>query len=162
MIDGGEPRIGAYRIERLLGRGGMGEVYLAYDERLERRVALKRIRADSSSDPRLRQRFRREARAAARLSHPAIVQIHDILEDGSGDCIVLEYVDGRTLSSVLASGPPQPSFALRLAREIAEGLAHAHAQGLLHRDLKTENVIITGDGHAKILDFGLARPVSSD
>jgi eukaryotic-like serine/threonine-protein kinase len=162
MIDGGEPRIGAYRIERLLGRGGMGEVYLAYDERLERRVALKRIRADSRSDPRLRQRFRREARAAARLSHPAIVQIHDILEDGSGDCIVLEYVDGRTLSSVLASGPPQPSFALRLAREIAEGLAHAHAQGLLHRDLKTENVIVTGDGHAKILDFGLARPVSSD
>jgi serine/threonine protein kinase len=160
MTDGEEPRVGAYRIERLLGRGGMGEVYLAWDERLERRVALKRIRADSTSDPRLRERFRREARAAARLSHSSIVQVHDILEDGAGDCIVMEYVQGRTLAYLLASGPPGPELALRIAREIAEGLAHAHAQGLLHRDLKTENVIVTPEWHAKILDFGLSKLVS--
>ena len=159
MIDGEDPRIGAYRIEGLLGRGGMGEVYLAYDERLERRVALKRIRTGSDLDPQLRQRFRREARAAARLSHSAIVQVHDILEDPAGDCIVMEYVQGRTLAFLLASGPPGPALALRLAREIAEGLAHAHAQGILHRDLKTENVIVTPEGHAKILDFGLSKPV---
>jgi eukaryotic-like serine/threonine-protein kinase len=161
-IDGEAPRVGAYRIERLLGRGGMGEVYLAYDERLERRVALKRVRADANLDAGLRERFRREARAAARLSHPAVVQVHDILEDGSGDCIVLEYVEGQTLASVLAAGPPETGLALRLAREIAEGLAHAHAQGLLHRDLKTQNVIVTPAGHAKILDFGLAKPISTD
>jgi serine/threonine-protein kinase len=160
MTDGGEPRIGAYRIEQLLGRGGMGEVYLAWDERLERRVALKRIRADSDLDPHLRQRLRREARASARLSHPAIVQVHDILEDGSGDCIVLEYVEGRTLADLLASGPPASALALRLAREIAEALAHAHAQGILHRDLKTENVIVTPEGHAKVLDFGLSKRIS--
>lgn len=160
MTEGGEPRIGAYRIEQLLGRGGMGEVYLAWDERLERRVALKRVRAGSGLDPHLRQRLRREARAAARLSHPAIVQVHDILEDGSGDCIVLEYVEGGTLAHLLSSGPPAPALALRLAREIAEALAHAHAQGILHRDLKTENVIVTPEGHAKILDFGLSKLVS--
>ncbi|HEX6864535.1 MAG TPA: serine/threonine-protein kinase, partial [Thermoanaerobaculia bacterium] len=154
-----EGRVGAYRIERLLGRGGMGEVYLAWDERLERRVALKRVRGDSTLDGQVRERFRREARAAARLSHPAIVQVHDLLEDASGDCIVLEYVEGRTLASVLAAGPPETGLALRLAREIAEGLAHAHAQGLLHRDLKTQNVIVTPAGHAKILDFGLAKPI---
>ncbi|HWM91222.1 MAG TPA: tetratricopeptide repeat protein [Thermoanaerobaculia bacterium] len=162
MVDGAEPRIGAYRIEKLLGRGGMGEVYLAYDERLERRVALKRVRGDANLDLRLRERFRREARAAARLSHPAVVQVHDILEDGSGDCIVLEYVEGRTLASVLAAGPPETGLALRLAREIAEGLAHAHEQGLLHRDLKAQNVIVTPAGHAKILDFGLAKPILTD
>ncbi len=162
MIDGEEPHVGAYRIERLLGRGGMGEVYLAWDERLERRVALKRIRADATFDAQLRERFRREARAAARLSHPAVVQVHDILEDGSGDCIVLEYVEGQTLSSLLAGGPPETGLALRLAREIAEGLAHAHAQGLLHRDLKAQNVIVTPAGHAKILDFGLAKPISTE
>ncbi|MFL6292843.1 MAG: protein kinase domain-containing protein [Thermoanaerobaculia bacterium] len=162
MIDGEAPRVGAYRIERLLGRGGMGEVYLAWDERLERRVALKRILEGSNLDPQLRERFRREARATARLSHPAIVQVHDIVEDGSGDCIVMEYVQGRTLAFLLASGPPGPALALRLAREIAEGLAHAHAQGILHRDLKTENVIVTPEGHAKILDFGLSKPVSPE
>lgn len=156
-----EDRIGAYRIEKLLGRGGMGEVFLAFDERLERRVALKRVRADTGGDPRLRERFRREARAAARLSHPAIVQVHDILEDGSGDCIVLEYVEGETLAASLATGLPEPGLALRLAREIVDGLAHAHGQGLLHRDLKTENVILTPDSHAKILDFGLAKQVAT-
>ncbi|HET9226115.1 MAG TPA: serine/threonine-protein kinase, partial [Thermoanaerobaculia bacterium] len=162
MPDVEEPRIGAFRIERLLGRGGMGEVYLAWDERLQRRVALKRVRGDALPDSQIRERFRREARSAARLSHPAVVQVHDLLEDGSGDCLVLEYVEGQTLAALLAAGPPETGLALRLAREIAAGLAHAHAQGLLHRDLKPQNVIVTPDGHAKILDFGLAKPISLD
>ncbi len=155
---GPEPgRIGPYRLARRLGRGGMGEVFLAWDERLGRRVALKRIRGDSSvtQDG---ERLRREARAAAQLSHPSVVQIYDLVTDSSGDVIVLEYVEGRTLREVLGNGLPSLSVVLRLAREIAEGLAAAHAAGLVHRDLKTENVMVTPEGRAKILDFGLAKP----
>lgn len=150
-------RIGAYRIEKLLGRGGMGEVFLAWDDRLKRRVAIKRIRHDRTQDPSLRQRLLREARAAAGLSHPAIVQVFDLIEDASGDCIVLEYVEGKTLAVTLATGPLETEFALRLAREITGGLAAAHGAGIVHRDLKPENVIVTPTGHAKVLDFGLAR-----
>ncbi|HEY2737844.1 MAG TPA: protein kinase [Thermoanaerobaculia bacterium] len=155
---GPEPgRIGPYRLARRLGRGGMGEVFLAWDERLGRRVALKRIRGDSSvaQDG---ERLRREARAAAQLSHPSVVQIYDLVTDASGDVIVLEYVEGRTLREVLEDGLPSLSMVLRLSREIAEGLAAAHAAGLVHRDLKTENVMVTPEGRAKILDFGLAKP----
>lgn len=151
--------IGAYRLESLLGRGGMGEVFLAWDERLERRVAIKRIREDAFALAHQRERFRREARMAARLSHAAVVQVHDLVLDGSGDAIVMEYVQGATLAERLAEGPLAALDAVRLAREIAEGLAAAHAAGLIHRDLKAENVIVTPQGHAKILDFGLARPV---
>ena len=154
---GSGERIGAYRVEKLLGRGGMGEVFLAWDDRLRRRVAIKRIRRDRTLDPALRQRLLREARAAAGLSHPAIVQIFDLIEDASGDCLVLEYVEGKTLAATLAAGPLETAFALRLAREIASGLAAAHAAGIVHRDLKPENVIVTPAGHAKVLDFGLAR-----
>ena len=154
-------RIGPYRLTQQLGRGGMGEVFLAWDERLGRRVALKRIRRDgpvSHKD----ERLRREARAAAQLSHPAVVQVHDLLEDASGDVIVLEYVEGRTLRELMADGLPGLPLVLRLAREIAEGLAAAHAAGLIHRDLKAENVMVTPEGHAKILDFGLAKPCSTE
>ncbi len=152
----GLERIGAYRLERPLGRGGMGEVFLAFDERLGRRVAIKRVRHATS--PAVRERFRREARAAARLNHPAVVQIYDVIEDGAGDAIVLEYAEGRTLRDTLAGGGlPPPALAVQLAREIAEGLAAAHDAGLVHRDLKAENVVVTPDGHAKILDFGLAK-----
>ena len=159
---GPEPaRIGPYRLARRLGRGGMGEVFLAWDERLGRRVALKRIRGDSSTSQD-RERLRREARAAAQLSHPSVVQIYDLVEDASGDVIVLEYVEGRTLRQVLVDGLPSLSLVLRLAREIAEGLAAAHAAGLVHRDLKTENVMVTPEGRAKILDFGLAKPFRLD
>jgi serine/threonine-protein kinase len=152
-------RIGAYRIESRLGRGGMGEVFLAWDERLERRVAVKRIRLDADLPPSQRERFRREARSAARLSHPAIVQVHDLVSDEAGDAIVMEYVPGISLAERLASGPLAPAEALRCARQIAEGLAAAHQAGVIHRDLKAENVILTPGGQAKILDFGLARPV---
>ncbi|HYO11703.1 MAG TPA: protein kinase [Thermoanaerobaculia bacterium] len=147
-------------MERRLGRGGMGEVFLALDERLGRRVAIKRVRHGAS--PALRERFRREAKAAARLNHPAVVQIYDILEDGAGDAIVMEYAEGRTLRELLAGGLPPPALTVRLAREIAQGLAAAHDAGLVHRDLKAENVVVTTDRHAKILDFGLAKPLAEE
>jgi tetratricopeptide (TPR) repeat protein len=149
-------RIGPYRLARRLGQGGMGEVFLAWDERLGRRVALKRIRREAPTAEE-RERFRREASAAARLSHPAVVRIYDLVEDAAGDALVFEYVEGRTLRELLREGLPPPAFAARLGREIAEGLAAAHAGGLVHRDLKAENVMVTPDGHAKILDFGIAK-----
>lgn len=152
-------RIGAYSVQGRLGRGGMGEVFLAWDERLERRVAIKRIRRDSDLSLEQRERFRREARMAARLSHSAIVQIHDLVTEGDEDAIVMEYVEGRTLAQRLAGERLTAAEALRLALEIATGLAAAHEAGLIHRDLKSANVIVTGSGHVKILDFGLARPV---
>ena len=149
-------RIGPYRLARRLGQGGMGEVFLAWDERLGRQVALKRIRREEPT-VQDRERLRREASAAARLSHPAVVQIYDLVEDATGDALVFEYVKGRTLHELLEEGLPSPALAVRLAREIAEGLAAAHTTGLIHRDLKTDNVMVTADGHAKILDFGIAK-----
>jgi len=155
--------IGPYRIEARLGIGGMGEVYRAYDSRLDRSVAVKLIRSDASAaDGVARERFRREARAAARLSHPAIVQIHDIVESGEGDAIVMELVEGEPLSQRIARGPLPIDECVRLAREIAEGLAAAHTRKILHRDLKAENVMVTTDGHAKILDFGLAKQIEGE
>lgn len=150
--------IGSYRVERRLGRGGMGEVFLAWDDRLGRRVAIKRIRQGTDWAGQ-GERFRREARAAARLSHPAIVHIYELLEDDAGLAIVMEYVEGRTLADLVAGGLPEPALAVRLARDVAEGLAAAHAAGLIHRDLKAENVVVTAEGRAKILDFGLAKPI---
>jgi len=155
-------QFGAYHLEASLGQGGMGEVFLAWDERLHRRVAIKWLRGDLPREDRHRRRFRREARAAARLNHPAIVQIYDILEadpeeNRSGDAIVMEHVEGQTLAAVIAAGEIDVEMALRLAWEVADGLAEAHAQGLVHRDLKPENILLTRGGHAKIVDFGLAH-----
>jgi len=153
-------QIGPYRIEARLGFGGMGEVFLAWDDHLERRVAIKRIRQEVGLSPEQRERFRREARMAARLSHPGVVQIYDLICEDSA--IVMEYVEGRTLAERLATERLETSEVLRLALEIAEGLAAAHEAGLIHRDLKAANILITRSGHAKILDFGLARPVIRD
>jgi len=162
---------GPYRLLGLLGRGGMGSVYTAQDERLGRRVAVKRIPADVATDLAKRQRFRREAATLARLSHPSIVQIFDLIETDEGDWIVMELVEGPTLAEVLDDGPLELSRVLAIGRQVAEGLAEAHAQGVLHRDLKAENVILdqrgSGEGIAdrppadrvKILDFGLAKPL---
>ena len=138
----------------------MGEVYLAYDERLDRLVAIKRMRPDALTDPSRRERLRREARAAARLSHPNVVQVYDLEEDEEGgDAIVLEYVQGRTISELLRDGPLPVEQAVELAAQVAEGLGAAHAAGLVHRDLKAENVVVTEEGCAKILDFGLVKPL---
>ncbi|MCG8457383.1 MAG: serine/threonine protein kinase [Holophagales bacterium] len=160
----GQPRDppGPYRLERILGTGGMGEVHLARHRLLGRKVAIKHIRLDVVRRREARERLRREARAAARLSHPSIIQIHDLLESEDGEWIVMELVDGPTLGQVLAHGPLPVARSLELARQIASGLAEAHAKGVLHRDLKSDNIMIaTGpsedDWQAKIMDFGLAK-----
>ena len=159
MVEPASPpvKIGPYRLEEKLGSGGMGVVYRAFDQRLERRVAVKHIQSREKADHRARERLRREARTVAGLNHPAIVQIHDIIDSGDGDWIVMELVEGRTLHQLLQSGPLPLSQALYLALEVLDGLAEAHAKGVVHRDLKTENVMVTSYGHAKILDFGLAK-----
>jgi eukaryotic-like serine/threonine-protein kinase len=135
----------------------MGQVYQAYDERLDRRVAIKHIRPDQAADPKRRARLRLEAWAAARLTHSSIVQIFDIVESEDGDWIVMELVEGSSLHELLRTGPVEVADTLRWGEQVAEGLAEAHAKGIIHRDLKTENVMISASGHAKILDFGLAK-----
>lgn len=156
--------MGAYRLVAPLGKGGMGEVFLAWDERLKRNVAIKRIRADRTSDDSSRGRFRREARAVAKLSHPAIVQVFDVLESDAGDAIVMEYVEGRSLVQAITAGDLDLPTIVRLAGEITAGLGEAHGKGLAHRDLKPENVMLTAGprARAKILDFGLARALFKD
>ena len=161
----GRPRqLGPYRLGLRLGAGGMGEVYKAFDDRLGRWVAAKRLRGDATAEA--RARFRREARVLARLGHPAIVQIFDIVEDESGDWIVMELVEGSTLAELGAGGPLDVGLVLDFGRQVAAALGVAHAAGIVHRDLKTENVMVLPSGHAapgriKVLDFGLARGVSS-
>lgn len=151
--------LGPYVIRSEVGRGGMGIVFYAEDVRLGRGVALKAVAPDLARDPRMRERLRREARAAAALSHPAIATIY-ALEELEGDLfIVSEYVEGRTLREEIASGPLSPTETLDAGRAIAGALAAAHAQGIAHRDLKPENIIRRTDGQLKVMDFGLARHV---
>ena len=150
-------RIGPYRLDTKLGEGGMGEVFRAYDDRLDRWVALKRLSPQRGRNAEMRERLLREARASARLSHPAIVQVFDLLQAEDADCIVMELVEGTPLSLLLRAGPLELPRAVALAREIAAALTVAHAHGIVHRDLKTENVMVTPDGHAKVLDFGISK-----
>ncbi len=159
-----QPRqIGPYKIRERLGVGGMGEVFAALDGKLGRLVAIKRVRPDAQATPSRRQRFLREAQLAARLNHPAIVQIYSLLEEGDDLYIVMEYVAGTTLRQRLASGGPLPPTELaRIARALAEGLREAHRQGIIHRDLKTENVLLSSTGAVKMSDFGIARPFQDD
>jgi serine/threonine protein kinase/tetratricopeptide (TPR) repeat protein len=152
--------IGPYCIVGILARGGMGEVYLARDDRLNRSVAIKRIRQDLDN-PTLRQRLLQEARAVGGLHHPAIVLVYDLLEHEGDDCIVMEHVEGPTVAEALKTGPLEPGPAVRLAETVASGLAAAHEAGFIHRDLKAENVKVTPSGDAKILDFGLAKPLGT-
>lgn len=149
-------RISHYRILEPLGKGGMGEVYVAEDETLRRPVALKSIRAEYRLDPMLRARFLREARVLSQLDHPGICRIYDYLKGDEGDFIVLELIEGTNLRDALEAGI-EPRARLRIAREIAEALCAAHAAGIVHRDLKPANVMLASGGHAKILDFGLSR-----
>jgi Flp pilus assembly protein TadD/tRNA A-37 threonylcarbamoyl transferase component Bud32 len=154
--------IGPYRLEERLGTGGMGEVWRAWDGRLDRSVAVKLIRPESAEDHTARERFRREARAAAALTHPSVVRIYDIIDSGEGDAIVMELVEGELLAKRIARDRLPLEEALRLGQQIAEGLAAAHRRGILHRDLKAENVIVTPEGEAKVLDFGLAKRLDGE
>ncbi|HET7746783.1 MAG TPA: serine/threonine-protein kinase, partial [Vicinamibacteria bacterium] len=152
-----------YRIVGKLGEGGMGVLYRAIDTRLERSVAIKVLPAEAASDPDARRRLIREARAASALSHPNIVTIYEVDTAGEVDFIAMEQVDGEPLDRRLAAGPLTVREGLRVGREIAEALAAAHAVGILHRDVKPSNVMVTSGGRVKVLDFGLAKrlqPVS--
>ncbi len=150
-------QVGPYLIKSRLGVGGMGAVYKAYDDRLKRTVAIKHILPHIAGDESSRHRLHREAQAAASLSHPSIVQIFDIFEAHGFDWIVMEFVDGDRLQVLIEDNRIGLAEAVGLSREISEGLAEAHSKGIVHRDLKTENVMVTRAFHAKILDFGLAK-----
>ena len=150
-------QIGPYRIERIIGRGGMGVVYLAQDTRLHRPVALKALPPHLFRDDRMRARLRQEARAAAALSHPSIATIYALEEIGDQIFIASEYLEGRTLREEIRSGPLSEARALDIGRAVAAALQVAHDRGIVHRDLKPENIIVTGNGGVKILDFGLAQ-----
>lgn len=154
-------RLGPYRVEAHLGSGGMGEVFRGYDDHLTRAVAIKWVRpaALGSDDPEVaRRRFRREARAAARINHPSIVQIYHVLElQEGGDAIAMELVEGQSIAEELRDCRSlAPQRTVEIALQIAQGLAEAHRQGVIHRDLKPANVMLTTGGQVKILDFGLA------
>ena len=150
-------QIGPYRVIEEIGRGGMGVVYAAKDERLGRMVALKALPSAFTSDPMRRARLTREARAAAALSHPSIATIFALEETDDALCIVSELVRGRTLREELADGPLLPRQLIATLIDIASALEAAHAMSIVHRDLKPENVIRRSDGQIKVLDFGLAR-----
>jgi serine/threonine-protein kinase len=150
-------RVGPYAVLEQLGSGGMGDVYLARDTRLGRKVALKKPSEAWLSLPDARRRLHREASAAGGLTHPNIAAIYDVLDVGPDPYIVMEYVDGESLAQILRRGPLTVERALDLGIQIADALATAHANGVVHRDLKPANVSITPDGRAKILDFGLAK-----
>ena len=149
--------IGHYKIIRLLGKGGMGEVYLADDTRLQRQVALKILSADVAADPDRRERFAREARAAAALNHPNIVTIHSVEEVDGRSFLTLEYIEGRTLAEILPPDGLPIDRILSIGIALADAVGAAHQRGITHRDLKPANVMMTSDGRVKVLDFGLAK-----
>ena len=152
-------RLGPYEIVAPLGAGGMGEVYKARDTRLERTVAIKVLPQHLSASPEVRQRFEREARTISQLSHPHICALYDVNREGETEYLVMEYLEGESLSDRLAKGPLPLEQTLRYGVEIADALDKAHRQGIVHRDLKPGNVMLTKSG-VKLLDFGLAKAMA--
>ena len=159
----GELISGRYELEELVGSGGMSSVYRAHDRLLERTVALKILHEQFTSDDAYVERFRREARAVAQLAHPNIVTVIDRGEQDGRQFIVFEYVDGMNLKELMTQeGPVSPGEAIELALQVARGLSFAHENGLVHRDVKPQNVLLDTDGRAKVTDFGIAHAVDVD
>ncbi|HON76344.1 MAG TPA: protein kinase, partial [Dermatophilaceae bacterium] len=153
---------GRYRLLTHLADGGMASVWLALDERLEREVALKIMRSGLAADPEFVERFRQEARSAARLSHPGLVAMFDQGRDGDDMFLVMEFVPGRTLRQLVTDeAPVGPGPALDIIDRVLDALAAAHRAGMVHRDVKPENVIVRHDGSLKVADFGLTRAVAA-
>ncbi|MEE4424305.1 MULTISPECIES: protein kinase domain-containing protein [Streptomyces] len=153
-----------YELVEQLGQGGMGTVHRAVDHRLRRTVAVKTLSAELARQPEFLSRFQREARAAAALNHPGVATVHDVGEDtadGSTEpYLVMEYVEGRTLSRVLDAGPLPPAQAVDLTCQVLDALDHSHRHAIVHRDIKPANVMLTGNGTAKVVDFGIAKALS--
>jgi eukaryotic-like serine/threonine-protein kinase len=149
---------GRYRLERILGTGGMASVWLARDERLGRPVAVKLLSDSLAHDESYLHRFRREARLAAGLSHPNLVTVYDFGDEDERPYLVMEYVEGGTLTDRIAGGTAHELDPGRLARELLDALDHIHSAGIVHRDIKPGNVLIAPDGSARVTDFGIAQP----
>ncbi len=156
MLNAGA-RLGRYEIRSRLGAGGMGEVYLAEDTRLGRKVALKILPASVATDSERMQRFELEAKAASGLNHPNIITIYEIDQSGFTSFIATEFIDGSTLRERMQGQAMPVVEVLNVAIQVARALAAAHAGGIVHRDIKPENIIVRGDGIVKVLDFGLAK-----
>ena len=154
-------QIGHYRILDKLGAGGMGEVYRAHDDQLDRVVAIKVLPATSFADPDARQRMVREARAAGALNHPHICTVYQVGDADGRTFIAMELVDGETLSARVSAGPLPPDQVVRYGIQLADAVAHAHDRGVVHRDLKSANVVVTPEGRVKVLDFGLAKRLTT-
>jgi eukaryotic-like serine/threonine-protein kinase len=154
--------VSRYAVEKTLGKGGMATVELAEDLELGRKVAVKRLFASLAGDDVFQERFFREARLAAALSHPNLVAVYDVGDDDGLPFIVMEYVEGETLAELTArTGPMEPERAVDLLLQVCAGLEHAHAAGLVHRDIKPRNLLVRTDGVVKIADFGIARTLQA-
>src|SRR5580700_10089761 len=150
-----------YQLIDKIGAGGMGEIYKAEDSRLNRLVAVKILSPGLSTDPERKRRFFQEAQAASALNHPNIITLYDIVTEGDMQCIVMEYISGKTLRDLTPAGGLTPPQTLQYATQIASALTAAHSAGIIHRDLKPSNIMLTTTGLIKVLDFGLAKWVDS-